>query len=164
MPFGALYIIKKQTTPLAHPRLKAKIGTLYQNVETVGKPKALLFTSVFLIRRLVFAAIVVLISEPNILVQLFLSMYASFGMIMFYVIVWPMNNVVNNIQQLINEVFLYMCLLFSLAFTDYTVGVEQKHDVGTFYLTFLAFNITINVALIMYTAIKQGIDHCRKKD
>jgi len=63
-PIGVVIILKNQKHPLAHPKLKVKIGTLYQNVETSTKPGALFFIPMFLIRRILFASIVVLTDDP----------------------------------------------------------------------------------------------------
>jgi len=123
-------------------------------VETVGKPLALLFTPMFLVRRLIFAAIAILVQNNGPL-QVFVNAYASLVLIFFYVKVWPMTDTINNVIQLLNEVFFLVCIYLQLAFTDYTVDPEKKHDIGSAYLGFLGINVSVNVLLIGYTFVKQ---------
>ena len=160
-PFLVVCILRKQKFPLGHPKLKASIGTLYQNVDTVDKPYALLFTPIFLLRRLMFASVAVM--SENATVQLFVTIYCSLALIAFYVIVWPMNDTVNNVLQLGNEIFFLVCVHVMLTFTEFTTDPVKRHEIGATYLYFLALNVTVNVALIGYTIIKQVIDYCRKR-
>jgi len=151
--FAVMFILNRQTHPLYHPFYLVRMGTLYLNVDTVGKPFALLFTSLFLIRRLLFAFCVVMIE--NVLVQLFVTMYASLVLILFYAVVWPMNDTVNNVLQLGNEIFFIVCVHFMLVFTDYSTDPVKRNTIGYAYLFFLAVNIIVNVALIAYTVVKK---------
>jgi len=152
-PLLVICILKCQKYPLGHPRMKDTIGTLYLNVDTVGKPTALLFTPLFLARRLLFAAVAVAIKNPTI--QVFATIYASLGLITFYVVVWPMTDTINNIMQLSNEVFFLGCFHFALVFTDYTPDPEQRHNIGFVYLGYAALVITANIVLIGHTIYKQ---------
>jgi len=151
-PIAVLCILSKQTHPLNHPYYRVRIGTLYLNVDTVDKPLALLFTPLFLVRRLVFALLAV--AANNVLVQLFVTMYASLGLILFYSVVWPMNDTTNNVIQLGNEIFFFVCVLFMLIFTDYSTDPIKRHIIGYVYLTFLAVNIVTNIVLIASTIVK----------
>jgi len=153
-PFVVIFILKRQTVALGHPYLKQRIGTLYQNVETVGKSQALYFIPLFMIRRLIFAIMATTVNDP--LVQTFAMMYASFALIAFYVVVWPMSDTINNVIQLCNEVFLFTCVHISLTFTDYTTDPEVRHQIGNVYLVFLGFNVSVNVLLILITIIIQA--------
>jgi len=84
-PFAVMCILRRQKHPLCHPKMKATIGSLYLNVDTADKPLALLFTPAFLVRRIVFALVAVF--AENVLVQLFVTMYASLALIAYYVMV-----------------------------------------------------------------------------
>jgi len=144
-------ILRKQRHPLGHPFFKVRMGSLYLDVDTVGKPFALLFTPLFLARRCLFALVAVV--SDNVLVQLFVTIYASLGLVFFYATVWPMTDKVNNLMQLCNELFLLACVHFMLAFTDYTFDPFQRHQIGYAYLIFLAVNITVNVVLIGHVLV-----------
>jgi len=150
-PPVAIWIMSRQEHPLGHPRLRATIGTLYLNVDTVGKPFALMFTPLFMLRRLIFALAAVVIQ--NSLMQIFTTIYASLVLIAFYVIVWPMNDTVNNLLQLGNEVFFLVCFHFALVFTDYTTDPEERHLIGIVFLVFIAVNIIANIVLIAYEVV-----------
>jgi len=154
--------VKTRSLTLGHPTTKARIGSLYLNVETVGKPLSLLFTPLFLVRRLIFAAIAILVQNNGPL-QVFMNAYASLVLIFFYVKVWPMIDRVNNVIQLLNEVFFLVCIYLQLAFTDYTVDPVKKHDIGSAYLVFLGVNVTANVALIGYIFVKQVQGYYKNK-
>lgn len=162
-PIGVVYVLtKKRLVPIAHPHIKAKIGTLYLNVETYGKKFALLFTPLFLVRRLLFAMIVVTVKE-NALLQIYTTMHVSLVLVYFYAVVWPMNDTVNNVLQLLNEIFFLLCSYFLLAFTEYTVDPVERHDIGTAFLALLAVNVVANVALIAYNFVKQARDYCEER-
>ena len=155
-PPAAIWILRRQQHPLGHPRLKATIGSLYLNVDTVGKPGALMFTPLFMLRRLIFALAAVVIKNP--LIQIFTTIYASLALILFYVVVWPMNDTVNNLLQLGNEVFFLVSFHFALVFTDYTTDPVQRSQVGIVFLVFSAINVFVNVALIafkLYRSLKE---------
>ena len=123
-PSAVICILRRQEHPLGHPQLRATIGTLYLNVDTVGRPGALMFTPLFMLRRLLFAWVAVVSENP--LFQIFTTMYVSLALILFYVIVWPMNDTVNNLMQLGNEVFFLVCFHFALVFTDYTTDPVKR--------------------------------------
>jgi len=102
--------------------------------------------------------------SENPTVQLFVTMYSSLALIAFYVIVWPMNDTLNNVLQLGNEIFFLVCVHVMLTFTDYTTDPVDRHEIGTNYLYFLGLNVAVNLALIGYTIVKQVIDYCRKRN
>ena len=129
-------------------------------MDTCDKPLALLYTPLFLIRRLIFALTVIL--ADNILVQLYVTMYTSLVLVLFYAVVWPMDGVVNNILQLGNEVFFLTCVHIMLAFSDYTPDPVKSHQIGVFYLIFLAVNVAANIGLIAYSIVKQSQTEYRK--
>jgi len=160
-PFAVMFVLNKQKHPLNHPFYKVRMGTLYQNVDTVGKPLALLFTPLFLIRRLLFALFAVM--AENVLVQLFVTIYASLVLILFYAVVWPMSDTINNVLQLGNEVFFFTCVHFMLIFTDYTTDPVKRQTIGYAYLSFVAFNILINIVLIAYTIKQQSQEAYRNR-
>jgi len=151
-PFLVTCILRIQKHPLGHPKIKAMIGTLYLNLDTTDKPLALLFTPAFLVRRIVFALVAVI--AENVLVQLFVTMYASLALIAYYAMVWPMNDTVNNVLQLGNEIFFFACTHMMLTFTDYTTDPVKRHYVGRVYLVILGVNIIVNLVLIAYTVTK----------
>ena len=162
-PILVVYTLtKKRLIPIDHPMTIAKIGSLYLNVETDGKYTALLYTPLFLVRRLIFAVIVVTVKENGPL-QILTTMHFSLLLILFYVMVWPMSDTVNNMLQLVNEIFFFVLTTFLLAFTDLVVDPVKHHKIGFAYLGLLVINVLANVALIARTLNDQVKDYCRKR-
>ena len=95
-PIGVIYTLtRKRLIPIDHPMTKAQLDSLYLSVETDGKPFALLYTPMFLVRRLIFAGTVVILGGSPLL-QIFTTMHVSMVLILFYAMVWPMTDTVNN--------------------------------------------------------------------
>jgi len=162
-PIIVVCILARQNHPLGHPYYRARFGSLYQNVDTVDNPLALMFTPLFLARRILFALFAILVN--NVLVQLFVTIGASFLLILFYSTVWPMDNTVHNVQQLGNELVFLWCLHFMLVFTDYTTDPTKRHNIGFVYLLFIGVAILINLVLIAYTLYKQAQEaYMNRKD
>jgi len=74
-----------------------------------------------------------------------------------------MVDTVNNVLQLGNEIFLYMCIGIALLFTNYTTDPNHRHLISIVYLVFLGFNVTINVILILYSIIVMAIKEFRER-
>jgi len=162
-PIGVVYTLtRKRLIPIDHPMTKAKLDSLYLNVETNGKWLALLHTPLFLVRRLFFALAVVILSGSPLL-QIFTTMHVSLVLILFYVTVWPMEDTANNVLQLSNEVFFYTCTCFLLVFSEYTVDPVKRYQIGWVFLGILAANIIANILVIASTLASKVKDYCKKR-
>jgi len=160
-PIIVVCILGRINHPLGHPYYRARFGSLYHSVDTVDNPLALMFTPLFMVRRILFALFAIVVN--NVLVQLFVTIGASFVLVFFYATVWPMDNTVHNVQQLGNEIVFLWCLQFMLVFTDYTTDPEKRHKIGFVYLMFIGVATVLNLVLIGYTLFKQAQEAYRNR-
>ena len=110
-------ILYRNRTVLAHPRIKASIGTLYMQFDTM-KNSVLHFTMSFLYRRLIFA---VLICHDDYSVVLQLIPFLFSGILLLAYILWwqPMESTLFNFLAALNEAMLLIMGYLMYTLTEY---------------------------------------------
>ena len=94
-----------------------RFGSLYTNIET-GKLEALVFSFVFLVRRLAFAFVICQIFS-TIVVQVMALDALSTAMLVYYLANRPMKDRTNNFIQIFNELVILVSIEMMFLFTDY---------------------------------------------
>jgi len=156
--------LKRNEDKLRTPDFKGSYGTLYQTVEYY-KPEALVYTSIFLGRRLFFAATVAFL-QSSVVLQVWLTVHASLLYMCWFVHVMPMIDWQNNAVQLINEYFFLFFSYYVYLFTDFVPDPETRYFFGTVYLWLLAANTGLNlvlIAIMVYQMVKQEIEKRKQK-
>ena len=86
---------------LREPSTKVKYDSLYANIDYYN-PHALLNTSLFLLRRLTLAGLIVF-ADHSIVLQVLLADFLSTFLLAFYLRVMPMQDLLGNMVHIINE-------------------------------------------------------------
>ena len=153
------HIILKNRKRLVDPNFRQSYGTLYTPCETHAGVWPLLFITVFLVRRLLIAMVSsFLINYP--LFQILITLALSTVVMFWHVLVWPMENTLQNVIYLLNEYLYSLCSLWSLAFSDYNVSPETRFVMGWFYLGLLGLILLPNLSLILYEIGKGIVSFC----
>ena len=155
----AFYSILSRQKDLNDKDTKLSVGTLYINQDTV-KRSAVHFSSVYLIRRLVFAITIVLV--PHILLQLYITIMCSLATLCYLVIWKPMENNVQNALAILNESVLLTCCYLLFLFTDYTPTPELKYYFGYYMLSVLYLDFGVNFILLVREIVLIIRLNCRR--
>jgi hypothetical protein len=131
-------LVKIGSDRLRDPKMKAKIDSLYQNLDYYRK-EALCFTPLFLLRRFFFAFSVVLLTPTNLFLQVVSIDIACMAMLAYFFIVKPMDAGQHNFIQIFNEISFMVVLFFLFSFTNFSDTPEIMYRYGYFVLYFIAF-------------------------
>ena len=107
-PIFTTLFLRNRFDKLGSEQYKLRVGSLYQNQDYLKK-RAIYFTTLFLVRRLIFAAVICFFFS-NVVLQIAIVDCLSMILIIFLITVFPMIDKVNNFIQIFNEVFLLMSI------------------------------------------------------
>ena len=94
--------------------------------------------------------------------QIAINIYSTSIMLQYLVSVQPMRGRIFNWIQIFNE-FVLLILAGSLfMFTDFVQEASYRYDFGYFFLGFIAFNVAVNVLVMVYCAIMDAIKAFKK--
>ena len=93
-PVFSYFHLKRNEDRLRTPEFKGSYGTLYQTVEYY-KPQALVYTTIFLVRRFIFAATVAYMNS-SVVLQIWVTVHVSLLYGCWFVHVLPMVDWQNN--------------------------------------------------------------------
>lgn len=119
-------------------------GAFFTNVERYNKPKAMYFPFVFLAHRFVMAVIITCIGF-NLILQVFLLTYANLLFLCWFVIVWPMDSLINNAFELVNGFLVLMLSYYSFSFSDYVPDPKLRFKFGKLYIAVIIIYFAYNV-------------------
>ena len=128
-----------------------RYGALYINLDK-DKLTAIVFTFVFLIRRLAFAYTICFV-DKNITFQILVLDFLSTILLSYYICAKPMQDAINNFVHIFNEVIILVCAWSLFLFTDYVPDPLQRHSFGYYYLTFIAINFLVNLCVLILTLL-----------
>ena len=152
----------KNVERLDQPSFKKSYGALYASIDVRKGRKALIFITVFCLRRL-FVGIVACFGQQHSLMQLFLTALLSHLMLYWQVKVWPMDGARQNALFLLNEYLYLVCICVLMGFSEFNADAERRFELGWFYLAFIGLIIVINVAVLVYEIVKGIKTYCRNK-
>ena len=126
---------------------------MYLNVDYFNE-HALAFTPLFLMRRLLFAAVIAYL-DVNIVLQVLLADILSTLLLVFYITIKPMYDKINNAIQIINECVVLLCVWLVLLFTEYVPSPEQRYDFAFVFLYVIALDAGLNLLIFIYILVKK---------
>ena len=133
---------------------------MYTNLEVL-KVESIVYVLLFLGRRLIFAYQIAFCSG-FVVGQIAINIYSTSIMLQYLVSVQPMRGRIFNWIQIFNE-FVLLILAGSLfMFTDFVQEASYRYDFGYFFLGFIAFNVAVNVGVMVYCAIMDAIKAFKK--
>ena len=116
-PIFSVMLLYRKKAKLREPDFKSKYDSIYQNVDYYKK-KALQSTSWFFVRRFFFAGVIVFCTS-SIVLQIFLADVLSTCMLIYFITVKPMNTSLNNLTQILNEIFVLISVWLMFHFTEF---------------------------------------------
>ena len=120
-PLLVYLFLKKYHKNLQEADFKPRFETLYLNVNTEIHNSILMMT-LFIIRRLIFAMNIVFLNGYPVC-QLYLQFLCCFMMLIFFILIKPLNMKYLNIMELFNEVTLLICSYYLFCFTSFIPDV-----------------------------------------
>ena len=136
---------------LAKPEFKAKYDSIYQNIDYY-KERALANTSFFLLRRLLFSAVIVFCGSSLVL-QVLLADILSTSLISYFILVKPSDSTMGNLIQIINELTVLTCVWLMFHFSGFVAEPELRYDLAYYFLYFVGVDVAINVLYLGYFLI-----------
>ena len=109
--------LRKNFEDMPDPAFKTRYDAMYQNVDYFKK-KAVINTTMFAIRRLLFAFVIVFCYQ-SIVLQVFLCDILSTILLGFYSSVQPMTDNFNNRLQIYNEIVVLVCIWLLFHWTQF---------------------------------------------
>ena len=107
-PIFAYLLLVKKEDQLPTPTFRAKYDSLYQNLD-VYKKLAFSNISYFLLRRLLFAFVIVM-CQSSIVLQVGMADFMSTALLGYYLSVRPMTDSLNNFIQIFNEIIVLVSI------------------------------------------------------
>ena len=136
-----------------------KYDSLYLNLDYYKKT-ALPNTSLFFLRRILFAALIVYCTS-SIVLQIFLADILSTLMLVYFITVAPMNDSLSNWIQITNEIVVLVSVWLMFHFTEYVKDPATRYLLAFNFLYFIASDIILNIAVLIFTIIKKIYLSCR---
>ena len=115
--------------------------------------KALLFVPLFLFRRFLFALTAVYLGS-SIVAQVYLVHYASLSLLIYMMLILPMENEVHNGVQIFNESILLLLTGMLFLFTEFVGDPIMRYRVGWWLIYIIVFNLAVNVISLLFHANK----------
>lgn len=136
------------------PARRAKAERMYQDVSLRRGRRAVLYYPVFIVRRLVFVLIPLLLKAHPYL-QLQLLVFLSSLYVIWYTSIWPHATRRLVRQEIFNEA-LFMALNYHMfTFTAFVQHVEAQFTMGYSYLAAVSFLIIVNLALAVQNTVRK---------
>ena len=152
-PICTYKFLKKNNEKLPDPKFKVKYDSIYQNVD-YHKERALPSTTLFLGRRIIFA-FVIIFCGVSIVLQVFLADILCTLLLAYYFTVMPLISGLANAVQIFNECVVITAIWFIFNFTNFVADPLERYQLGWYFLYFIAFNVIVNVAVLIYTIGKK---------
>jgi hypothetical protein len=133
---------------------KNKYGSYFTNVETYRKPRALHYTTLFLLRRL-FIALVIVYLRFSVVMQVLLAVHSSLLMLTWLIQVRPMESDSKNYLEMANEFLICVLGYFGFLFTDFVGDPGTKYMFGYAYIGILCFGLLGNLVVLGIDTVKE---------
>lgn len=137
------------------PTFRSRFGSFYTNVNTYDK-RAILFTFYFLLRRMLFVANLTF-CDFSIVLQVFCADTLSTCILGFYLSVRPMNGLLTNLTEIVNEIAVLSSVQLMFVFTDYVGDPVQRYAFGYYFMYYVGAVICINLMAFVISAINSAI-------
>ena len=134
---------------LGDPKFKSKYGTLYTDIRYDGPPACMNWTGYHVIRRLVFAPVIVfLVGYP--VFQIELLVMISLWLTAYSFAVCPMISKGHNTINNTNEFLTIFCIHYTFLFSNYNPYYPIRINLGYLYLVVVGTILIVNIAITLY--------------
>lgn len=87
----------------------------------------------------------------------------STGILIFYITQMPMENLITNLVQILNEVVVLVCTWYLFLFTPYVPDPQTRYFFGDMFLKIIALDVIVNIGILLYQIVDQIIKKIRMK-
>lgn len=161
LPVLTFVILWRKRANLDADEVKMSLSTLYLNLNT-RQFSAVVWSSVFMLRRILFAVSIALIGQ-NLVLQLTLLIYLTHGMLAFQVLNMPFQDLNYNLLALVNEILLLTALTLMFLYSDFVGQPETRYGFGEMLLDLMYFNFAANLVIILFEVLSEPIRQQRLK-
>lgn len=132
---------------LQREEIKSKYEAAYEGVNTKHS-MALGYTSVFMFKRLLFASIILFVS--NNILQAFLIFGLLGSGAAYILIAKPQVERTARNQETFNDILVYELSYYLIIFSDFVTDKRAKYMIGWVVVTLVAFCVFVNVSILVY--------------
>ena len=152
----------KNMKRLKEKSFKQSYGTLYTPCDVDKGRKAIIFVTVFCLRRFMVAILVAfLVKHP--LAQILLTLSLSTVVMLWHLKVQPMESWQQNLLYSGNEYLYLACCFYTMGFSQYNISAEIRYQSGWLYLVFIGLIVLLNVVVMLFEIIRGIILYCRRR-
>ena len=132
---------------------KARIDSIYANLDYY-KLKALYNTSLFLMRRILLAFVIVYL-RYSIVMQVAMADVLSTALLAYYIQTMPMADSLSNGIQIFNEVVVLVCTWLLFQSTLYVTDAHVRYDQANYFLAIAVVTVCINVLVLFFIIFRK---------
>jgi hypothetical protein len=121
---GSYFFLKKNIAVLFSEEAKKKYDLLYPDIDIYKNPYAIMYYSIFLLRRLLMTSILFIFKNESLQVLAFMHMHILQMIIQLKIV--SFNSKWVKYHHYINEFILMITMYYFLLFTDFIKSLEEK--------------------------------------
>ncbi len=130
-----------------------RFGSTYSENKTDSKA-ALLYNVIFMLRRLLFSLIAVLLDGSPVL-QVQLLIFHCILMLIYNILVQPFEDPMLNNLEIFNELCIIGAAYHLIPFTDFLDDPEVQYKIGWSIIGITTFNIAVNMIFMTLLSLKK---------
>ena len=130
-----------------------KFGSTYSEIKTDSKA-ALLYNVIFMLRRLLFSLIAVVMDGSPVL-QVQLLIFHCILMLIYNILVQPFEEPTLNYLEIFNELCIIVAAYHLIPFTDFLDDPEIKYEIGWSIIGITTFNIGVNMIFMSLLSLRK---------
>ena len=151
LPFILYFWIKKNAKQFENETFKRKFGDIFHGLNLKNE-QATLFYFYFIIRRMIYCLTYYFL-EDFLLLQMTILNIGTFTVLLYILKVKPYERKLLNQIELFNEGVILLLTYFCWVFSDNTIDINFKDDIGWLYIYILFLTIFINACFILYDQV-----------
>ena len=121
-----------------------------------------MFTPIFLLKRLLFAAVCTYLNSATLFAQFICVDLISMVTLAHFLTFWPMESNQENFTHVYNEISFLVCGLWLYSFTQYTIDAETPYMYGNMLISWIGLAIAINFVFLVHKVVTEAIDGARR--
>ena len=169
LPFFICIFFTLRVDALHEDNFSRRYGALYSGLKYEDKKGLLtnrtltmLFPLFFVLRRLIFSAAALFLSQYPVL-QLISLYYVTTLMIIFLMWHMPFEEPWDNLTEVFNEVTTILLLYFMNTFSDFVPEASQRYQNAWFFIAILSVNILFHLSFLAKGILDELLLKCERR-
>lgn len=163
-PWFTKYIVKRYGEDIRLPKVDKSIGTLYLNQDKYKLKSCQEYHMWFMYRRFLFTMAIVFISKEYVIIQIGFCASLSLIVTSYLIQTQPMTKQHHNFLAVYNELTVYCGCIFMIAFTDFILSPEARHEHGYHFLYWLGSALVcVNFSFLLFDLLFNGTKKSKQK-